>query len=82
MEGGPVNSRFTPVRKFPPVTLERLDLALAIIAEAIETHPGGEVYWPLFERLEREREALVARADRLAVARARIWLDRASEVSS
>lgn len=67
-----MNSPFSPVRKFPPVTLERLDLAMAIIAEAIETHPGGEVYWPLFERLERERKALVSRAERLAVARARV----------
>ncbi|GKX33734.1 MAG: hypothetical protein MnENMB40S_13520 [Rhizobiaceae bacterium MnEN-MB40S] len=67
-----MNTPLTTVRKFPPVTLERLDLALAIIAEAIETHSGGEVYWPLFERLERERKALVSRADRLAAARARV----------
>lgn len=58
------------MNRFPPVTLERIDAALAVLAENIETHPGGDVYWPLFEQLE--REALISRSDRLAAARARV----------
>lgn len=60
------------MKRFPPVTLERIDAALAVLAENIETHPGGDIYWPLFERLEREREALISRSGRLAAARARV----------
>ncbi len=57
--------------RYPPVTLERLDAALAALAKTIETHPGGVAYWPIFERLEREREDLISRTERLASARAR-----------
>lgn len=54
------------------VSLERLDNAILGCADLIERHPRGHKLWPLFERLEREREAMVGQTDRLAAARARI----------
>ncbi len=57
--------------RYPSVTLERLEAALAALAEIIKAHPGGTAYWPIFERLERERDDLISRTDRLARARAR-----------
>lgn len=56
--------------EYPPATLERIDAALAAVAEHIEA--GGEVYWPIFERLERERNNITSRPDRLARARGRV----------
>ncbi|MER8430043.1 hypothetical protein [Mesorhizobium caraganae] len=52
--------------------LPRVERALAYVAHLIETRPEGESYWPIFERLEREREQLASRADRLRAAKARM----------
>lgn len=52
--------------------LPRVEKALAYVAHLIETRPEGESYWPIFDRLEHEREQLASRADRLSAAKARI----------
>lgn len=52
--------------------LPRVEKALAYVAHLIETRPEGESYWPIFERLEHEREQLASRADRLRAAKGRI----------
>ena len=36
-----------------PITRPRLERALAVVAEIV-TRPGGDVYLPIFQRLERE----------------------------
>ena len=46
------------------VTLERIDKALAKIANIIE-RSGSEKCWPIFERLEKERLSLFNRTERL-----------------
>jgi hypothetical protein len=55
-----------------PVTLERLELALATISYAILL--DGPVYAPVLERLEREIAAMRANED--VVSRARQYLER------
>ncbi|MFM9940815.1 MAG: hypothetical protein ACKVP7_15130 [Hyphomicrobiaceae bacterium] len=50
---------------------ERIERALRFIAE-IAARPGGVVYLPIFERLERELAACDASMDALARARAMI----------
>lgn len=52
--------------------LPRVEKALAYVAHLIETRPEGESYWPIFERLEHEREQLASRADRLRAAKERM----------
>ena len=52
--------------------LDRLDSALAQLADIIESAPQGDLYWPIFDRLERERESAGGRAQRLAAARHRV----------
>lgn len=47
---------------------ERIERALHFIA-AIVVEPDGEVYLPIFERLERELAEIDAKADALARAR-------------
>lgn len=54
-----------------PAYLRDVEEALSYLAYLIETRPEGEAYWPLFDRLEIERERLVSRKERLRVARAR-----------
>lgn len=54
------------------VTIENIDIALAQCAHLIETMPDGEKLWPIFDRLERERELLTCKQDRLAAAKARV----------
>lgn len=51
-----------------PVSRERIERALCFVA-AIVAEPGGEVYLPIFGRLERELAELDAKADALARAR-------------
>lgn len=53
-----------------PVTLEDICIAMAQLAAIIERSPHGEKYWPIFERLEREKEARESRSHRLAAAKA------------
>ena len=48
-----------------PVTLQRIERALAVLAKVIRRNPNGEQAWPIFERLESEREKLMGREDRL-----------------
>ncbi|PLX36981.1 MAG: hypothetical protein C0605_07895 [Hyphomicrobiales bacterium] len=57
-------------------TLHNLDHALAKLAVIIETH--GPQYWPIFERLEAERDELATRQQRLSAARRRVSPDRAN----
>ncbi len=45
------------------ITLERLEKAMATLAAVIERR--GDAAWPIFERLERERDALLDRKKRL-----------------
>lgn len=61
-------------------TLPDIDRGLAKVATIIEMY--GDDYWPIFERLEMEREKLVGRAERLAAAKARIRPDRATNSES
>ena len=49
--------------KYPPVTEERLEHCLSILARVIDSQ--GDAAWPLFERLERELEDLRGRRARL-----------------
>jgi hypothetical protein len=50
------------------VSRERIERALRFVA-AIVAEPGGEVYLPIFERLERELAGMDAKADALGRAR-------------
>jgi hypothetical protein len=56
--------------KNQPITVERLEAALAIVARAVVL--DGPIYAPLFDRLEREIAALRAADD--AVSRAQRYL--------
>ncbi len=47
-----------------PVTLERIDRAIRIVAGLIDQ--TGEDFWPVLDRLEQERAALAEREARLA----------------
>jgi hypothetical protein len=44
------------------VTLAEIDKSLDIVA-GLCSEPGGDQFYPLFERLENEREAILARQD-------------------
>ena len=50
-----------------PVTIERLEGGLAVLAYIMSL--DGPVYAPLFEKLEREREAMRSREDTVARAK-------------
>lgn len=60
----------------PAITTERIERALRDAA-LIVAAPGGDVYVPIFERLERELAQRQRQQD--AVARARAMLGRADE---
>ncbi len=47
-----------------PVTLQRIDRAIRIVAGLIDQ--TGEDFWPVLDRLEKERAALAEREARLA----------------
>lgn len=51
-----------------PITRERVQRALHFVAEIVAS-PGGEVYLPIFERLEAELAAIDRKTDALARAR-------------
>ena len=51
------------MRKHRTVSDEELEIGLGIAARIINRY--GDVYWPIFERLEKEREARRARGNRL-----------------
>jgi hypothetical protein len=51
-----------------PVTRARIEQALRFMANIV-TAPNGEVYLPIFERLERELAAVDAKSDALQRAR-------------
>lgn len=53
------------------ITVERIEAAMAKLAAIIED-AGDDVYWPIFERLERERDKLTGRRERLRAAIARM----------
>ncbi len=59
----------------PPITRERLERALAAVA-SIVAQPGGDVYVPIFERLEYELQLFNEK--RSAVERARAMTYRTS----
>jgi hypothetical protein len=61
-----------------PITVERLEAALAIVARAIIA--DGAVYAPIFDRLEREIAALRAHDD--AVSRAQRYLSARAAADS
>ena len=48
-------------------TIKRIDRAIAKVAEIVK-RPGGTVFWPIFERLEHERNALADQDRRLEAA--------------
>ena len=52
------------------VSLKRIDRVLAMLALIIE-ETGDERYWPVFDRLERERAFMADRSERLARAKKR-----------
>ena len=54
------------------VTLERIERGMAVVARAIRDNPRGQAAWPIFERLEAEREKLLNRERRLDEAIARV----------
>lgn len=47
------------------VSLKRIERSMAKVAQVIENHPRGERAWPIFERLERERDERLDRKRRL-----------------
>ena len=49
--------------KHPPVTEERIERCLSILARVIDSQ--GDAAWPLFERLERELDDLQSRRARI-----------------
>lgn len=51
-----------------PIARARIEQALRFMADIV-TGPGGEVYLPIFERLERELAAIDAKSDALQRAR-------------
>ena len=51
------------MRKHRTVTDEEIEIGLGIAARIINRY--GDVYWPILERLEKEREARRARGSRL-----------------
>lgn len=62
-------SRFVPGQVITVETLEwALDRMAAIMAEAPD---GGVAYLPIWQRLERERDALLTQNDAMAAVRAR-----------
>ena len=62
-------SRFVPGQVITVETLEwALDRMAAIMAEAPD---GGVTYLPIWQRLERERDALLTQNDAMAAVRAR-----------
>ncbi|KQU79845.1 hypothetical protein ASD00_36180 [Ensifer sp. Root31] len=54
----------------PKVTEDDLREAMANCALIMEQESWGDKLWPIFERLERELEAMRSKTDRLAAARA------------
>ncbi len=54
-----------------PITRSRIEQALRFVA-SIVAKPGGEVYLPIFERLERELAAIDKKADAIERARSLI----------
>ena len=52
------------------VSLKRIDRVLAMLALIIE-ESGDERYWPVFDRLERERASMADRSQRLERAKKR-----------
>ncbi|WP_417259109.1 hypothetical protein [Celeribacter sp.] len=69
------------MRKEQAITLERLDVAIADVAQLVV---GDDRYLPLFERLLAERETLVKKQDTLsrahAIVRQRLGQDRWSDI--
>ena len=56
-----------------PITVETLEWALDRMAVIMAEAPdGGVTYLPIWQRLERERDALLTQKDVMAAARARL----------
>lgn len=55
-----------------PVTVERIDRGLEQLLRIIEKMPREERLWGLFDRLEAERERLLANENRIEAARERL----------
>lgn len=58
----------------PTITVERIDDGLDVVATAIERF--GDVYMPLFIRLEEERAALISRTEAIERVRRRLQANR------
>ncbi|WEJ33882.1 hypothetical protein [Devosia sp. SD17-2] len=59
--------------KAPPVTIERIERAMDEVALAIHMAGAkGAVYLPIYERLERELQALREKQATMALVRARL----------
>ncbi|MDB5524166.1 MAG: hypothetical protein JWM58_1929 [Rhizobium sp.] len=58
--------------KTPAITLERIEAAMEKLLDIIEHVPEAEPCWPIYERLEREREAFISGGSRVAAARQRL----------
>lgn len=58
-------------------TVQDITRHMARVAKAIETQARGQMYWLLFERLERELAMRLDRSARLADARAAVRQDEA-----
>lgn len=58
------------------ITLRSIEIALAQCATIIETNPRGHKLWPVFERLEAERDKLADRSSRLTLAKQRLTAPR------
>lgn len=54
------------------VDIAAIENALSYLAELIETRPEGDAYWPIFDRLDRERELRLSRVERLRSAETRL----------
>ena len=52
--------------------LRRLDRSLAYLAVLMKSRSEGDAYWPIFDRLEDERQSLASRQARLEAAAARL----------
>ncbi len=70
-----------PSAAVKPVTRARIEHALQFMA-AIVAAPDGDLYLPIFERLERELAAIDAKADALARARSMIAVSPRSSPST
>jgi hypothetical protein len=54
------------------VSLERIDAAMEKLLDIIENVPGAEACWPIYESLEKDRQAFTSSESRVDAARRRL----------